>query len=244
MKRAIGVEVNKQVRNKILKKRIHMTIKHVQQSRCTEEVEERIKKNDVVNDFIYEAYMRLTEIMEQQERRFTRNQERTDGIKYTLNQNNEQKSLAGNKSQVAENRLEPTSEQSRSFDHKKGSDTNSDKRNPRKISNFEQNPREPVARLYDGEGHEEDGHARSHQIDLMGCRVASGFDLNLGGLSRWAVAVSFWAAVRFYEEEEERCRWGLLMGLTDLEELGSWKLQDKSPKIGLINEVKVMASKL
>lgn len=50
-----------------------------------------------------EAYMRLTEIMERQERRFTRNQERTDGIKYTLNQNNEQKSLAGNKSQVAEN---------------------------------------------------------------------------------------------------------------------------------------------
>ncbi|KAG5584222.1 hypothetical protein H5410_044656 [Solanum commersonii] len=59
-------------------------------------------------------------------------------------------------------------------------------------------------RLYDGDGREEDRHAQSHQIDLMGCRVMSGFDLNLDRLSRWAVAVTFWAAVRFCEEEEER----------------------------------------
>ncbi|OIS97739.1 PREDICTED: 60S ribosomal protein L21-2-like [Nicotiana attenuata] len=45
-KRAVGVEVNKQVRNKILRKRIHVRIEHVQLSRCTEEVKERIKRND------------------------------------------------------------------------------------------------------------------------------------------------------------------------------------------------------
>ncbi|KAH0752405.1 hypothetical protein KY285_005553 [Solanum tuberosum] len=61
-----------------------------------------------------------------------------------------------------------------------------------------------LLRLYDGEGREEDRHARSHQIDLVGYQVASRFDLSLGELSRWAVAASFWAAVRFYEEEEER----------------------------------------
>lgn len=35
-----------QVRNKILKKRIHVRIEHVQASRCHEEVQLRIKKND------------------------------------------------------------------------------------------------------------------------------------------------------------------------------------------------------
>ncbi|KAL7092760.1 hypothetical protein ACP275_11G002300 [Erythranthe tilingii] len=45
-KRAIGVEVNKQVRNKILKKRIHVRIEHVQPSRCHEEVQLRRKQND------------------------------------------------------------------------------------------------------------------------------------------------------------------------------------------------------
>ncbi|XP_016460700.1 large ribosomal subunit protein eL21z/eL21y-like [Nicotiana tabacum] len=45
-KRAFGVEDNKQVRNKILRKRIHARIEHVQLSRCTEEFKERIKKND------------------------------------------------------------------------------------------------------------------------------------------------------------------------------------------------------
>nr|GLL36525.1 60S ribosomal protein L21-2-like [Ipomoea trifida]GMD44613.1 60S ribosomal protein L21-1 [Ipomoea batatas]GMD47890.1 60S ribosomal protein L21-1 [Ipomoea batatas] len=45
-KRAIGVEVNKQVGNRIIRKRIHVRIEHVQLSRCTEEVKERIKNND------------------------------------------------------------------------------------------------------------------------------------------------------------------------------------------------------
>ncbi|CAN1144360.1 60S ribosomal protein L21-1 [Linum perenne] len=45
-KRAIGVEMNKQVRNKILKKRIHVRIEHVIPSRCTEDLQQRKKKND------------------------------------------------------------------------------------------------------------------------------------------------------------------------------------------------------
>ncbi|XP_041997914.1 60S ribosomal protein L21-2-like [Salvia splendens] len=45
-KRAVGVEVNKQVGNRIIRKRIHVRIEHVQQSRCHEEVMLRIKKND------------------------------------------------------------------------------------------------------------------------------------------------------------------------------------------------------
>ncbi|CAN1187468.1 60S ribosomal protein L21-1 [Linum perenne] len=45
-KRAIGVEMNKQVRGKILKKRIHVRIEHVLPSRCTEELALRKKKND------------------------------------------------------------------------------------------------------------------------------------------------------------------------------------------------------
>ncbi|CAH9075156.1 unnamed protein product, partial [Cuscuta epithymum] len=45
-KRAVGVEVNKQVRNKILKKRLHVRIEHVQASRCTEEFKQRVKEND------------------------------------------------------------------------------------------------------------------------------------------------------------------------------------------------------
>ncbi|CAH9100696.1 unnamed protein product [Cuscuta europaea] len=45
-KRAIGVEVNKQVRNRIIPKRIHVRIEHVQASRCAEEFKLRVKKND------------------------------------------------------------------------------------------------------------------------------------------------------------------------------------------------------
>ncbi|KAF3341096.1 60S ribosomal L21-like protein [Carex littledalei] len=45
-KRAIGVEINKQVRNKILKKRIHVRVEHVMPSRCNEEFKLRKKKND------------------------------------------------------------------------------------------------------------------------------------------------------------------------------------------------------
>ncbi|KAL6983574.1 60S ribosomal protein L21A [Sarracenia purpurea var. burkii] len=45
-KRAIGVEVNKQVGNRIVMKRIHVRIEHVQPSRCTEDFKLRKKRND------------------------------------------------------------------------------------------------------------------------------------------------------------------------------------------------------
>uniref|UniRef100_A0A7N0UB85 60S ribosomal protein L21 n=1 Tax=Kalanchoe fedtschenkoi TaxID=63787 RepID=A0A7N0UB85_KALFE len=45
-KRAIGVEINKQVGNRIIKKRIHVRVEHVQPSRCAEEIKERKKRND------------------------------------------------------------------------------------------------------------------------------------------------------------------------------------------------------
>ncbi|KAI8027795.1 60S ribosomal protein L21-2 [Camellia lanceoleosa] len=45
-KRAIGVEMNKQVGNRIIRKRIHVRIEHVQPSRCTEDFKLRKKKND------------------------------------------------------------------------------------------------------------------------------------------------------------------------------------------------------
>jgi len=46
-KRAVGVEVNKQHREKILRKRIHVRIEHVRPSRCREDFLARVKENDV-----------------------------------------------------------------------------------------------------------------------------------------------------------------------------------------------------
>lgn len=45
-KRAVGVEINKQVGNRILKKRIHVRVEHVQPSRCREDFLKRVKEND------------------------------------------------------------------------------------------------------------------------------------------------------------------------------------------------------
>ncbi|KAL6057018.1 60S ribosomal protein L21 [Balamuthia mandrillaris] len=45
-KRAIGVEINKQVRNRIIKKRIHVRVEHVQKSRCREDFLKRVKANE------------------------------------------------------------------------------------------------------------------------------------------------------------------------------------------------------
>ncbi|XP_030547552.1 60S ribosomal protein L21-1 [Rhodamnia argentea] len=45
-KHAIGVEVNKQVGNRIIRKRIHVRIEHVQPSRCQEELKQRKVRND------------------------------------------------------------------------------------------------------------------------------------------------------------------------------------------------------
>ncbi len=46
--RAVGVIVNKQVRNRIIPKRIHVRIEHVRKSRCREEFLNRLKKNNQV----------------------------------------------------------------------------------------------------------------------------------------------------------------------------------------------------
>lgn len=44
-KRAVGVEVNKLLRGKILKKRIHVRIEHVRPSNCRKEYLKRVKEN-------------------------------------------------------------------------------------------------------------------------------------------------------------------------------------------------------
>jgi len=45
--RAVGVEINKQVRNRIVKKRIHVRVEHVQPSRCREDFLKRVKQNEI-----------------------------------------------------------------------------------------------------------------------------------------------------------------------------------------------------
>eukprot|EP00249_Psilotum_nudum_P008570 c21370_g3_i2 orf=292-786(+) len=47
-KRAVGVEINKRVGNRIIKKRIHVRIEHVMPSRCREEFIERRRRNDAL----------------------------------------------------------------------------------------------------------------------------------------------------------------------------------------------------
>mmetsp|Transcript_15683 Transcript_15683/g.46291 ORF Transcript_15683/g.46291 Transcript_15683/m.46291 type:complete len:165 (-) Transcript_15683:50-544(-) len=45
-KRAIGVEVLKQIGNRMMKKRLHVRVEHVQPSRCREEFLNRCRAND------------------------------------------------------------------------------------------------------------------------------------------------------------------------------------------------------
>ncbi|CAD7697746.1 unnamed protein product [Ostreobium quekettii] len=45
-KRAVGVEVNKQVGNRIIKKRIHVRIEHVRHSKCRQDFLNRVKENE------------------------------------------------------------------------------------------------------------------------------------------------------------------------------------------------------
>ena len=45
-RRALGVEVNKQVRNRIIKKRIHIRVEHVQPSKCRKDFLARVKENE------------------------------------------------------------------------------------------------------------------------------------------------------------------------------------------------------
>ena len=47
-KTAVGVEVNKQVRNRIIKKRIHVKVEHVRPSKCRMEHLNRVKKNEAI----------------------------------------------------------------------------------------------------------------------------------------------------------------------------------------------------
>ncbi|KAK9815510.1 hypothetical protein WJX72_004886 [[Myrmecia] bisecta] len=54
-KRAVGVEVNKQVGGRIIRKRIHVRIEHVHPSRCKEDFLRRQKAND---EYKHEAKLR------------------------------------------------------------------------------------------------------------------------------------------------------------------------------------------
>uniref|UniRef100_A0A7R9WBB8 Ribosomal protein L21 n=1 Tax=Pseudictyota dubia TaxID=2749911 RepID=A0A7R9WBB8_9STRA len=45
-RRAVGVEINKLVREKILRKRINVRIEHVRKSKCRQDFLDRVKRND------------------------------------------------------------------------------------------------------------------------------------------------------------------------------------------------------
>ncbi|KAL6760243.1 ribosomal protein L21 component of cytosolic 80S ribosome and 60S large subunit [Haematococcus lacustris] len=47
-KRALGVEVNKRVGNRIMRKRLHVRVEHVQPSRCREDFLKRRAENDAI----------------------------------------------------------------------------------------------------------------------------------------------------------------------------------------------------
>jgi len=45
--RAVGIEVNKQIGNRIIRKRIHVRIEHIKHSRSKEEFVTRVKENEL-----------------------------------------------------------------------------------------------------------------------------------------------------------------------------------------------------
>jgi large subunit ribosomal protein L21e len=47
-KRSLGVEVTKQVRNRVINKRIHVRVEHVIPSRCREDFLKRIEENKAI----------------------------------------------------------------------------------------------------------------------------------------------------------------------------------------------------
>lgn len=47
-KRAVGVEVNKLIRGRIIRKRIHVRTEHVRHSKCRTDFLNRVKKNDAL----------------------------------------------------------------------------------------------------------------------------------------------------------------------------------------------------
>ncbi|PFH38338.1 ribosomal protein RPL21 [Besnoitia besnoiti] len=57
--RAVGVEVNKVVGNRVIKKRIHVRLEHVRKSRCNEQFLRRVKENDAAH---HEAHLKGTSI--------------------------------------------------------------------------------------------------------------------------------------------------------------------------------------
>ena len=59
-KRAVGVIVNKRVRNKILPKRIHVRVEHIRKSRCREGFIKRINDNDMAKNLAKKAGQKLS----------------------------------------------------------------------------------------------------------------------------------------------------------------------------------------
>jgi len=53
-RRAVGVEVNKIVGNRMLKKRIHVRVEHVVPSRCREDFHKRVKEREAIRKDIAE----------------------------------------------------------------------------------------------------------------------------------------------------------------------------------------------
>merc|ERR1719184_74568 len=47
VKRAVGVLINRRVRQRIMTKRIYVRTEHIRPSRCREEFEARVKRNDL-----------------------------------------------------------------------------------------------------------------------------------------------------------------------------------------------------
>lgn len=47
-RRAVGVEVNKQLRNRVLIKRVNVRVEHVRHSKCRQEFLDRVQRNDKI----------------------------------------------------------------------------------------------------------------------------------------------------------------------------------------------------
>jgi len=58
--RSVGVELNKRVNNRILKKRIHVRIEHVQPSRCREDFIKRLHRNNIKKKIAARQRKRVT----------------------------------------------------------------------------------------------------------------------------------------------------------------------------------------
>merc|ERR1719421_1281767 len=61
-KNAVGVEVNKILRGKQLKKRINVRIEHVRKSKSREDFIKRVKANDVIKQEAKKAGMKIRDI--------------------------------------------------------------------------------------------------------------------------------------------------------------------------------------